>query len=383
VWEKFESLPAQTRPQRGAKPAIRLTALAHELASDGVLPDAGGKAHAAMHKFLDDFIAGHQYEFDKKRAAVATVEGRTIVAHLKSGEVSEKFFEEEADEAVVGDAFRRTARIISPDIARTYTMERAKRKPAAAAGLDDALIDAREEVSALYLMENLQAPFDAEATKLSDAWFAQYREKIKALPDDRQESYRLITSLSTEPQDVALVRPLSRMEPTEAIEQNGSATKFPSYKQHLLCDDAGLYPAELGAWETKVLEAEMKRDGSKCWYRNPKRATQDSLGIAYTKGGETQIVRPDFIFFAEQDGEIVADIVDPHGSHLADALPKLKGLASYAETHSTLYRRIEGVAEVGGKFRVLDLTRADVRKAVVDAEDATTLYKSAAAGDYA
>jgi type III restriction enzyme len=383
VWEKFESLPAQTRPQRGAKPAIRLTALAHELASDGLLTDAGGKAHAAMHKFLDDFIAERLYEFAEKRAAVTTVEGRTIVANLKTGMVREGFFEEQADEAVVGDAFRRTARLISADIARTYTMERAKRKPQEKDDLDDALIDAREEVSALYLMENLQVLFDAKATKLSDAWFAEYREKIKALPDDRQESYRQITALSAEPQDMDLVRPLSRMEPTEAIEKGGTETKFPRHKQHLLCDDAGLYPAELGTWEIKVLEEEMKRVGFKCWYRNPKRATQDSLGIAYSKGGDTQIVRPDFIFFADDGGKVVVDIVDPHGSHLADALEKLKGLARYAETHSRFYRRIEGVAEVGGKFRLLDLTRADVRKAVLDAEDAKALYQSAAAGDYA
>jgi hypothetical protein len=136
-----------------------------------------------------------------------------------------------------------------------------------------------------------------------------------------------------------------------------------------------LYPAELGTWEIKVLEEEMKRDGFSCWYRNPKRATQDSLGIAYTKGGETQIVRPDFIFFADDGGKVVVDIVDPHGSYLADALPKLKGLASYAETHSKFYRRIESVAEVEGKFRVLDLTRADVRKAVLPA---AALYRLSA-----
>jgi len=50
VWELFEALPSQTRPQRGAKPAKRLTALAHELASDDILPGAGKLAHAEMHK---------------------------------------------------------------------------------------------------------------------------------------------------------------------------------------------------------------------------------------------------------------------------------------------------------------------------------------------
>ena len=86
VWEKFVSLPSQTRPQRGAKPAIRLTALAHELASDGLLPGAGGKAHAAMHKVLDDFIAERARRSLRSVQSVMTVEGRTIIADMQSGE---------------------------------------------------------------------------------------------------------------------------------------------------------------------------------------------------------------------------------------------------------------------------------------------------------
>ena len=84
----------------------------------------------------------------------------------------------------------------------------------------------------------------------------------------------------------------------------------------------------------------------------------------------------------QDDGEIVADIIDPHGFHLADALPKLQGLAIYAETHSQVYRRIEAVAETGGKLRLLDLTRADVRQAVKEAKSAESLYRSDLAGDY-
>ncbi len=382
VWEKFISLPSQTRPQRGAKPAVRLTALAHELASDGLLPGAGGKAHAAMHKVLDDFIAKRPQAFEAKRASVLTVEGRTIIAHMQTGMLQDGFFQEDADDAVVTDAYRCTARIISPDIARTYTLERAKRKPEAEDDLDDALIEAREDVAALHLLENLQVLFDAEATKLCDRWFAEYREQIKQLPDDRQDAYRQIVALSTEAQDVDLARPVSRFEPTKARETDGTEMDIPTYPQHLLSDDQGLYPAELGDWERNVLEAETKRDRFKFWYRNPKRPSQDSLGIAYTADDDTRIVRPDFIFFAEQNGKIVADIVDPHGFHLADAWPKLKGLAQYAESHSQIYRRIESVAKIGDKMRVLDLTRSDVRKAVMEATSAEALYKSVMAGDF-
>ena len=382
AWKKFVSLPSQTRPQRGAKPAIRLTSLAHELASDGLLPGAGGKAHAAMHKVLDDFIAERERVFKAKRASVMTVEGRTIIAHMQTGMLQDGFFQADADDAVIGDAFRRTARIISPDIARTYTMKRAKHKPEADEDFDAALIEAQEDVAALHQMENLQILFDGEAKKLSDEWLIEYREQIKQLPDDRQEAYRQIVALSTEPQDVELVRPMSRFEPTKAREQDGVEMDISTYKHHLLCDEQGLYPAELGTWEEPVLKAEMEREGFMFWYRNPDRPSQDSLGISYIEGDDTKIVRPDFIFFAEQRGEVVADIIDPHGFHLADALPKLQGMARYAESHSQIFRRIEAVADTGGKLRVLNLTRADVRQAVVEATSAEALYKGAVAGDY-
>lgn len=179
-----------------------------------------------------------------------------------------------------------------------------------------------------------------------------------------------------------LARPISRFEPTKVRDKDGSETAIPSYTQHLLCDEQGAYPAELGTWEKAVLKAESQRDGFTAWYRNPDRSSQDSLGIAYADGDDTKIVRPDFIFFAEQDGEVVVDIIDPHGFHLADALSKLRGLARYAETHPQVYRRIEAVAEVGGKLRVLDLASAHVRQAVVEAASAEALYKGTVAGDY-
>ena len=75
-------------------------------------------------------------------------------------------------------------------------------------------------------------------------------------------------------------------------------------------------------------------------------------------------------------GTIVADIVDPHGTQFSDALPKLQGLARYAETYPKVYRRVEAVAKVGESLRVLDMTSAKVRKAVVEAQDAKGLYES-------
>ena len=41
VWEKLLSLPSQSLPKKQARPVKRLTSLAHELAADGLLPEAG------------------------------------------------------------------------------------------------------------------------------------------------------------------------------------------------------------------------------------------------------------------------------------------------------------------------------------------------------
>ncbi len=384
VWSKFESLPSQTRPHRGAKPAKRLTALAHELASDGILTAAGKKAHVAMHVALDRFQETENAKIEAKRKAVLTVDGKTVVADMKCKSKSFDEFWEDADMAVIDDAYRRAARIFSPDISRTYVDTLAYRTadPEDADEFEEALVAGRVSVAALGLVTEVQPYFDAKADKLAKEWLQTYKAAIKLLSHDRQESYRQITEMSTEPQDVDLVKPEARFEPTK-VRENGIEKALPTFRNHLLCDIQGNYPAELNNWEEKVVETERKRDGFSFWYRNPQQPGQSSLGIAYLCGDQYGIIRPDFIFFSTQaDGTVATDIVDPHGLHLVDALPKLRGLALYAEIHGASYRRIESVAMVAGKLRVLDLQQAKVRNAIAEAKDANNLFNGLLANDY-
>ena len=220
-------------------------------------------------------------------------------------------------------------------------MELAKNKPDAKDDLENALIEAREDVAALHLLENLQALFDNEAKGLADFWLAKYRDQIKQLPHERQETYHQIVALSSEPQDIELTKPVVWREPTKVRDVNDVETEIPIFKNHLMCDEKGSYPAVLNAPEQKVLKTESKKSGFKFWYRNPKIPSKESLGIAYIDGEAIKMLRPDFIFFAEEKGRVVADIVDPHGAQFADALPKIKGLAYYLETHPKVFRRVE------------------------------------------
>ena len=70
----------------------------------------------------------------------------------------------------------------------------------------------------------------------------------------------------------------------------------------------------------------------------------------------------DFVFF-HGDGETMqVSIVDPRGHHLADGLPKLKGLAEFAATHGKCFHRLESVARMKDcTLRVVDLTDPDIR----------------------
>jgi hypothetical protein len=382
VWEKFLTLPSQSLPQRGAKPVKRLTALAHELAWDGLLPGAGKIAHAEMHKVLDAIQTRYAKEIDTARKAVLTVEGKSLTADLKTKSKSFNDFLEDADYVVIEDAYRRASRILSPDISRTYAEYLAARNTEAD-DIEDALMEAHADIAALGLITNVKTCLDAEADKLAKAWLGKHKAQIKGLTDERQEEYRLIKGMSTEPGEIDLAKPKSWIVATTALEKDGSKTPLPTYKQHMLCDEHGIFPAEMNEWEIAVLKTELKRQGFQAWYRNPSRASQDSLGVAYIEHSQVKIVRPDFIFFSIQsDGTTVADIVDPHGTQYSDALPKLQGLACYAEAYTTVYRRIEAVAMVGDKLRVLDLTDSAIRKAVADAKEVKSLYEGTLASDY-
>jgi type III restriction enzyme len=384
LWEKFLALPSQTRPQLGAKPAKRLTALAHELAEDELLKDAGKMAHAALHTVLDAAQVRYAKEISAARDSVMQVEGTTLRADLKGKSKSLNQFLEDADMAVIDDAFKRAARVFSPDIARTYVPHVAAKKINADANdPEDAYVEARADIAALGLVQDISKDFDREADKLATAWLHKYRIDIKDLSDERQDAYRQVTEMSTEPQDVDLVKPISWIENT-TVRESGKEAPIPTYKNHLMSDESGDFPALFRSdWEIKVLATESARKGFTAWYRNPDRSSQDSLGIAYQDAETVKIVRPDFLFFSTPAiGKVVADIVDPHGTQFADALPKLRGLVKYAETHVGTYRRIEAVAAVGGQLKALDLTNPKIQAAVKDADDAVALYGGDLAVDY-
>jgi len=383
VWEKLTSLPSQSLPKRQAKPVRRLTILAHELAVDGILPNAGNAAHKRMHAVLDGLAVTYKDDVKSARDAVLTVEGATLSADVKTQEKTFNEFIEAADYAVIEDAYKRAGRLISPDLAKSYS-EHLAAQIEDADDEEEALIDAHTDIAAMGLVPEIKTKLDVAAEELAETWLTKHRVSIKNLNDKRQDVYRDIREMSADPLDVDLARPMAWLQMTEAKEPNGETVAIPRYANHLMCDEEGLFPDTFNQEEREVLNAEMNRPDFLAWYRNPSRTSQDSLGISYELDKVSRIVRPDFVCFSKlTDGTIVADIVDPHGTYLSDALPKLQGLALYAEKNQGVFRRIDSIAKMkSGEFRVLDMTEAGVREAVLNASTATSVFDGALAAKY-
>lgn len=383
VWDKLTSLPSQILPKKQARPVKRLTALAHELAMDGLLPDAGKEAHASMHAVLDRAMEIYSADIKRARASVLTVEGKTLTADTETKSTSFDDFVEAADYAVIEDAYRRAGRAISPDLATTYA-EYLAANMADTEDEEEALIEAHTTIAAIGLVSKIRDELETAAEQMAKDWLVDHKSAIKGLTDERHEAYRQVQEMSADPLPVEISRPHMWLQPTTAKEPNGEVIDLPRRERHLLCDEDGLFPVSSdSSWELAVLDAEMKRPGNIGWYRNPARASQDSLAVIYDDAGQNQLLRPDFIFFYRRpDGTVGADLVDPHGFHLADALPKLKGLARYAEANAGAFRRIEAVAKTDTGYRVLDLTEPKVRSAINAGASAKELFEGVSATDY-
>lgn len=376
VWIAFDALPSQTLPRKAARPMKRLMALAHALSFDGLVANAMATAYSEMCDVLSGLLARHRKAVEEAVEGILTVDGEAVVIGINEpkGEYESGTFTEIADERSVDADFRESWRVLSQGLAKKF----AERLEAEAGDEDDdGLFTAYVRVAALSRIEGVGEELDREAGTLAHKWLTEHRVAIKALSDERRAEYEDIIAMSTEPQRIDILRPRIRAEETKDVE----GRLLPTVSGHLMADDNGEFPiGSLNVWETAVLETEMARDDFLAWYRNPGRASDDSLAVAYKDANDAwRRMCPDFVFFHGNKGDVKASIVDPHGHHLGDALAKLRGLADFAAEFGNELHRIEAIAEVDGTLRVLDLKQSAVRKAVQVADSVRALY----AGDLA
>ena len=377
VWRVFDRLPSQTLPRKAARPVLRLSALANALSRDGLRTNARKDFYQRLFAKLDGLMAQHKYEVVSASKGILRIDGETLVLGVVGGEVRvQESFVEVADELSVEADFQAASRVLTADLARAYADHLTEGNEE-----DDGLFDAHVKVAALARVSGVSEELDREADGLCQTWFDNYRVAIKGLVDERRAIYDEIKGMSREIQVTEMKRPRIRTEETE----NKHGDKLQTRGGHLMSDPNGNFPIDsLNQWEIKVIDKEMGRPGFQAWYRNPARPSGDALAIAYRNAqGHWCRMCPDFLFFHGDSENIKVSIVDPHGPHFADALPKLRGLAEFADTHGESFHRIESIARMNdGTLRVLDLTGPNIREAISGAENIQTLYLGGEANDY-
>ncbi len=382
VWELWGTLPTETLPQRGAKPVKRLIALAQALAADAIAPGALANVEKELHRILDGYATRYGDKLDAAVQEIWDVHVQQIAGRFGKTGLSYAEFIERADDRAIRTGFEGAKKAFGADIAQSYVNHLAG--PDDHNSDDDGLRAAYVRAAALATVKEVRDKVDAEALELTQTLFDKHRVAIKALPDVRQQDYEDIRAMATEPQRGSLRRPRTRIE-GYSVEEGDQIIPAQLVALHLMSDADGQFPlTTLNGWEREIVATELARPNARGWYRNPSRAAVDSLAIAYRGDtGNWRTMHPDFVFFHEVRGKVVASIVDPHGHHLEDALIKLKALASFAKRYGASFHRIEAVAEVDGKMRLIDMQSEIARTTVlVSTDSAETLYRSGIAVGY-
>ena len=383
----LEGLPTYTIPSGLGSPMRRLDRLSAALTLDFPGSDVSNGSTA----FLVNVLRGAAVRYEDKVAAakkdVLTMQGRRISARIGETGTESTTYEVPADARAVNDAYQAAARTLSRAVASALAGRLLDEQ-----GEDEDIMDVQATVAALARVTDIVEDLHREAGERARDLTAEYAARIAGLSDDRQAVYQTIEGLSSEPERATLHAPTlwqadRMLRTTNPREGTVTETPLPVWDKHYLAtaEDPHVIPARMNAWEEHVLKIEQARAEHVGWYRNPARGDREAVVIPWQDGtGVWRGLRPDFVFFDRRaDGTLGASIVDPHGYHLADALPKLRALADYAENHGDAYLRVLSIARTDGVSRSLDMKAPHVRAAVREATDAKALYlDDAVARDY-
>ncbi len=358
VFTAFEALPSYVVPGRVYRTQIsRLHTLATLLSGHHVVEDA--LAQVRIH--LTGVLEAQQQRleadgsFQRTLRQIRSLKIERSYALLAADSIedlpSEASYEMELDDNNVDDLYRVARRKLPEGIAQAYWDDTINRQ-----GEDDYdPTEAKAVVAALALHPDVVEAVESAAEQLVRTWLRQHQRSISALPDAQKVTYEPVKREARDSELTDLISPGAKV--VRDVAQR--------WERHLLAAENGRYPCEFkaGGWEEHVLQTELRDTDLVAWYRNPT-GGPNALRIPYRGGQRDRALYPDFVLFHRTDQGLQPSIVDPHGYHLSDAAPKLRGLAAYAETHGGAFGRIDAVVRLGEQLLALDLKSASVRDAV-------------------
>ncbi len=355
VFDVISELPSYTIPRRTLRsPIDRLFQMAILLAGehDGTTIDAKAplKAKNELLAVIDTHRAVLQDagELDDlvRGAGITRLYERTVGFADPGAASIDTSSDLVLDARGVQILLKRAEAVLPQGLANAYIKRLAVR--------DDQIREAQLTTIALTTDDTLPGALKDRASQLVEQWFKDYGGAITRLPAPEQERFDRIKRESDRPLPTTITLPSNKTESSSGSE----------WDRHILSDANGKFRAELQGWEEHVLRVELDA-GALAWYRNPTTG-RHSLQIPYVTSGGIRGVAVDFVFVHQVAGELRASLIDPHGTHLADAVDKLKGLAEYAGKHSTDYHRIQSIALVDDTYLMLNHKDPAIRTAIAD-----------------
>ena len=382
IFDFLETLPSIPTPDASASPLRRAKHLVHLLSDDvggkALLPDADELLTKTLNARLDGLAAEHKAVVTAKVLDLRTLNVRREVVPVAGHDDSA--LSKRQLEIHPKDLDRDTRKVISAvkeGVGKAYYAHRVDE-----AGNRADLLDVRVQVAALLSVDGVLHVIDETATKFVQDQLTKFAVEIKNTTGAVRDAYRRVQEQTVASE--ALTIDIRANE--KAATQDVKGDPLPTFERHIYSDDDGRFPAALNDWESSVLTTEIARESFVAWYRNPQRPTPNSLRIAYQdEANRWSSLQVDFLIVSRKDdGTLGAAIVDPHGDHLADAKAKLRALAGFAKHFGNRFVRIESVAKVGGKLRLLDLLKPNVQNVVSTFEggQVSALYTSSDSAPY-
>lgn len=309
----------------------------------------------AMLRALNDAIATYADEFKEAKDTVLHAKSTKMeLKYLDASSVKTTTYDDDADAYAINNARRRADVTFSSTVTNEYFRQEISK------GKDP--LDINVEIAAAAAVpEIVDAVINgakASLEKLED----KYNPVIAKTPSKVRVAFSSSLNRHGIAHTVFLDKPVA--------DKHDAGAK--AYPKHVIND-----PETHMAWfnlydsEDSVVTYELKNPNVICWYRNPVgKSTSNSLRIPYRIGDDRRTLHPDFIFFENVDGSEMPAIVDPHGLHLSDTLPKLKGVARYMKDYGDIYSRYWFVSDYKNQAMYLDMKDPETWQVIENASDA-------------
>lgn len=358
IRKAFDSIVVRRNPKKARNEFKSLLDTATLFMDTGIDRDAGQKVNEGFARNLAGELVNNEDDAASVRREIEMTNTKVIRIDKRHGnEVTETGEEVVVDDAGIAKAAREADMVFG---SRELTNAYRKRMLKAGASRRQMDLDLATACRTPSVVSALSDWAKSERGELFDRGSTEY----DLLDEKHKQRYRELESETGG-------KLVTHMQWPEVVNVKSSEKRLP---KHIVQEEDGLCPLDLNDDEVFVVEREFERKRTVAFYRNPSESMSPlAFSIPYLSPVGRKAVHPDFIFFVrDAEGTIRPSIIDPHGTYLADALPKLKGYVEYLREYPDVFVQVLSISSLtegnNRVYRSLNLLAPKVQDAIMNFE---------------